>query len=143
MKNLDSILQYDKNKEIMFRKSSQGLISSMFLFFSILLAGWLNSAQAYTMMGDVNSYARDGYNITFKCQNGKVRLSFLREDLVRVHMVPAGREFPRDDLHLDENGPYAIVRYDWPGCFYGSDNIKTVNIKVPKTSKSHFIRITN
>ena len=67
------------------------------------------------MMGDVNSYARDGYNITFKCQNGKVRLSFLREDLVRVHMVPAGEEFPKDDLHLAGNGPYAVVRYDWPG----------------------------
>jgi alpha-glucosidase (family GH31 glycosyl hydrolase) len=70
------------------------------------------------MIGDVGSYKEDGYNVTFNCENGKVRLSFLKEDLVRIHMAPAGKEFPKDDLHLDQNGPYAVVTYDWPGVEY-------------------------
>jgi len=69
------------------------------------------------MMGGVSCYEKDGYNLTFSCENGKVRLSFLLEDLVRVHMAPEG-QFPKDGLHLDENGPYAVVTYDWPGVTY-------------------------
>jgi len=64
------------------------------------------------MMGDVASYKEDGCNVTFNCQKGKVRLSFLKEDLVRVHMAPAGKVFPTDELHLNENGPYAVVTCD-------------------------------
>jgi alpha-glucosidase (family GH31 glycosyl hydrolase) len=69
-------------------------------------------------MGNVSSYEKDGYNITFNCENGKVRLSFLKDDLVRVHMAPAGKDFPEDSLHVDDNGPYAVVSYDWPGTPY-------------------------
>jgi alpha-glucosidase (family GH31 glycosyl hydrolase) len=72
----------------------------------------------YTMMGNVISYGQDGYNVTFNCENGKVRLSFLTDDLVRAHMAPAGKDFPKDTLHLDENGPYAVVTYTWPGVLY-------------------------
>ena len=182
----------------------------MFVFLCILLVGAVDTCQAYTMMGDVNSYERDGYNITFNCENGKVRLSFLREDLVRVHMAPEPIAL---DVYPDESGPSGYVMYDcetvrspikkttfkcsedktkidisisassvayelwvhydkapalvivdskvsakikdksgydaakegwyWgAGCFYGSADIKTLNIKVPKSSKSHFIRIT-
>jgi alpha-glucosidase (family GH31 glycosyl hydrolase) len=32
--------------------------------------------------------------------------------------------------------------YFGPGCFYGSDKTKTVNVKTPTSSKSHLIRIT-
>jgi len=98
----------------MIRISSQRLVPLAFSFLWVLLVSGANITEAYTMMGDVTSYKEDGYNITFNCQNGKVRLSFLKEDLVRVHMAPTGKEFPKDDLHLDENGPYAVVRYDWP-----------------------------
>ena len=90
----------------------------MFVFLCVLLVGDVDTCQAYTMMGDVSSYEKDGYNITFNCENGRVRLSFLTDTIVRVHMAPAGKEFPKDDLHLDENGPYAAVRYDWPGAAY-------------------------
>ena len=89
----------------------------MFLFSSILLVGQVNTIGAYTMVGNVSSYEKDSYNITFNCETGKVRLSFLRDDLVRVHMAPDGN-FPADDLHLDENGPYAVATYDWPGVAY-------------------------
>jgi len=40
---------------------------------------------------------------------------------------------------------YDAAREGWywgAGCFYGSADIKTLNIKVLKSSKSHFIRIT-
>ena len=84
------------------------------LSFSALFLGPLNGADAYTTMGNVSSYARQGHTITFDCENGKVRLSFLTDDLVRVHMAPSG-DFPADDLHLDEFGPYAVVTYTWPG----------------------------
>ena len=90
----------------------------MFLFFSILLLSRVDTAQAYTIMGDVSSYQKDGYNLTFNCETGRVRLSFLTETIVRVHMAPAGEEFPADTLHPGENGPYAVVRYTWPGASY-------------------------
>ena len=90
----------------------------LYLLFGILLIGWATAAQAYTIMGNVNSCQEDGYNITFACESGKVRLSFLKENLVRVHMAPAGQDFPADDMHIAENGPYAVVTYTWPGVPY-------------------------
>ena len=84
----------------------------------ILLFACAADADAYTIMGGVNSYQQDGYNITFDCVNGKVRLSFLKDNLARVHMAPAGKDFPPDELHLAENGPYAVVTYTWPGVSY-------------------------
>jgi len=98
--------------------NGQRLRHFMLSHFCLLLLGGVNTSLAYTMMGDISSYEQDGYNITFNCRNGKVRLSFLKEDLLRVHMAPAGKEFPKDDLHLNENGPYAVVTYDWPGVEY-------------------------
>jgi alpha-glucosidase (family GH31 glycosyl hydrolase) len=80
--------------------------------------GCAATAQAYTIMGNINSHQKDGYNITFDCENGKVRLSFLKENLVRVHMAPAGQDLPVDDLHLADNGPYSVVTYTWPGVSY-------------------------
>jgi hypothetical protein len=100
----------------MFEKSGQKIAS--LAFFGVLFIGVVNTTAAYTIMGNVDSYEKDGYNITFNCENGKVRLSFLKDDLVRVHMSPAGKDFPKDTLHLDENGPYAVVRYTWPGVSY-------------------------
>ena len=71
---------------------------------------------AYTTMGNVKSYKATKHDYTFNCENGKVKISYLKPDLVRVHMTP-GSEFPEDDLHLDENGPYAVVKYKWPGVY--------------------------
>jgi len=88
------------------------------LFFAIWLASLSNATFAYTLMGSVKSYQKDGYNITFNCEKGRVRLSFLTDDLVRVHMAPVGKEFPKDTLHEGQNGPYAVVTYTWPGVKY-------------------------
>ncbi|MHC4388931.1 MAG: DUF4968 domain-containing protein [Planctomycetota bacterium] len=96
-------------------KDGQRSAVLVLLSLGVVLAFGIDACQAYTMMGNVISREADGYNITFNCRNGKVRLSLLKEDLVRVHMAPAGKEFPKDDLHLGENGPYAVVTYDWPG----------------------------
>jgi len=44
----------------------------------------------------------------------------------------------------DKSG-YVAAKEGWywgAGCFYGSDSIKTVNIKIPKGPKSHSICIT-
>jgi len=73
------------------------------------------SGSRYTMMGNVVLRDKGRHEITFTCENGRVRLSFLTETMVRVHMAPAGKQFPEDTLHPNENGPYAIVKYDWPG----------------------------
>jgi len=99
----------------MFKKAEQKLVSCVFSFFSILLVSGAAPAGAYTIMGNVGSYQKNGYNLTFDCEAGRVRLSFLTETIVRVHMAPAGKDFPADTLHLDENGPYAVVTYTWPG----------------------------
>ena len=85
----------------MVKKGTQKVTSFMLLFLGILLIGGANMGLAYTMRGDVSSYEEYGYNVTFNCQNGKVRLSFLREDIVRVHIAPAGKEFTKDGLHCD------------------------------------------
>lgn len=73
---------------------------------------------AYTTMGKVTSLEKADHNITFNCEKGKVRLSFSNDNLVRVHLAPEGSEIPADDLHLNENGPYFAVKYDWPGAEY-------------------------
>ena len=91
----------------MLRKSLQRSMGFAVSLVGVAFVFGVNISQAYTMMGDVSSYEEDGYNITFNCRNGEVRLSFLKEDLVRVHMVPVGnprdasyrQEFPKDDLH--------------------------------------------
>ncbi|MHC4529054.1 MAG: TIM-barrel domain-containing protein, partial [Planctomycetota bacterium] len=100
---------------MMFKKNGQSFMRSV-LFVSVI--SFACNAYAYTMMGNVSSYQQDGQNITFDCKMGRVRLSFLTEELVRVHMAPAGGDFPKDDLHLAENGPYAVVTYTWPGVKY-------------------------
>jgi hypothetical protein len=46
----------------MFEKSGQKLAS--LAFFSVLFIGVVNTTAAYTIMGNVNSYEKDGYNIT-------------------------------------------------------------------------------
>ncbi|MHC4618907.1 MAG: hypothetical protein ACYTEQ_14275, partial [Planctomycetota bacterium] len=99
----------------MLKKSNPGLVSFASVCL-LLISG--STALAYTMMGNVKSYEKGKHEITFDCDEGKVRLSFLKDDLVRVHMAPAGEDFPKDDLHLDENGPYAVITYTWPGARY-------------------------
>jgi len=84
---------------------------------TIMLMSIGNITRGYTLMGKINSYAQKGHTITFKCENGDVRLGFLAENLVRVHMSPDGK-FPQDELHLGENGPYAVVNYTWAGVPY-------------------------
>jgi len=46
---------------------------------------------------------------------------------------------------LKDKPSYDTAKEGWyygPGCFYGSDSIKTINIKIPKSSKSRLIQIT-
>lgn len=46
---------------------------------------------------------------------------------------------------MKDKSSYGAAKEGWyygPGCFYGSDTIRTVNIKIPKSSKSRLIRIT-
>jgi hypothetical protein len=112
-------------------------IAAFFLVFvSVVLPTSQVRAQSnYMMMGNVNSYSQDNYNITFHCDNGKVRLSFLTDYLVRIHMAPAGSEFPVDDLHLDENGPYFVVNYTWPGVTYKISEDKDAGIYTIQAGK--------
>jgi len=101
----------------MARVSNWKVVSLLVILLVALLSARLLGDSGYTIMGSIKSLEKQGYNVTFKCENGKVRLSFLTDDLVRIHMTPTG-VFPPDDLHLNENGPYAVVRYDWPGAQY-------------------------
>lgn len=87
------------------------LVHGMFVVFR------LGVARGYTPMGDVTSYSQQGHTVTFECANGVVRVGFLDVGLVRVHMSPNGI-FPADTLHENENGPYAVVTYTWPGVGY-------------------------
>jgi len=82
-----------------------------FLVTSLLCAVETNS---YRTMGKVTSFEKNGYNLIFGCENGAVKVGFLRDGLVRIHMSPDGA-FPEDTLHEGENGPYYVANYDWPG----------------------------
>lgn len=81
----------------------------------------------YTTLGNVESIKEntpDKNSITLKCDRGQVRISFLTKDMVRIHMSPDGK-FPEDTLYLDNNGPYHIVTFDWPGTAYKLSDEKT------------------
>ena len=92
------------------------------LILSFVLSGFISTGAQNSLktgLGNVLSIEQkkpDNYSLTINCENGRVRFSFLKPDILRVHMAPAGKEFPKDDLHLDKGGPYAVIRYDWsPG----------------------------
>jgi alpha-glucosidase len=80
------------------------------------------SPVAQISMGNVKSIEKnspDEYSIQISCENGNIRLSFLKENIVRVHMAPVGKQFPGDELHTNRGGPYAVIKYDWsPGVKY-------------------------
>jgi len=45
---------------------------------------------------------------------------------------------------MKDKAGYDAAKEGWyygAGCFYGSDNIKTVNIKLSKSSRPHLVRI--
>ncbi len=47
-------------------------------------------------------------------------------------------------VRTKDKASYDAAKEGWyygAGCFYGSDSIKTVNIKIPKGSKPHLVRI--
>lgn len=101
----------------------------------------------YTTMGPVLSVEQgvpNAYSVQISCENGKVRLSFLKENIIRVHMAPKNNDFPEDTYHEGENGPYAVVKYDWsPGVRYQlKEDANTLNISagelVVNASKSPF-----
>ncbi|MHC4649050.1 MAG: hypothetical protein ACYTBJ_26655 [Planctomycetota bacterium] len=51
------------------------------------------------------------------------------------------KELPR----LKDKSAYDVAEEGWyfgPACFYGNDKLNTVNIKIPKNSKPHVVRIT-
>jgi len=96
---------------------TQKIPAFLIIIITLCLEAGAETNTQYTQMGTITSLDKDGYNITFNCENGKVKVSFLTDNLVRVHMSPDGN-FPPDDLHLDQNGPYFIVNYDWPGVKY-------------------------
>lgn len=93
--------------------------SYLVLIISLVLQAPLFGQQenSYTLVGNVMNYERNGQSVLFKCDNAQVKLSFIKSNTVRVQMTTR-ETFPKDDLHLDENGPYAIVNYNWEGCDY-------------------------
>lgn len=45
---------------------------------------------AFTLLGDVLSYRREGQNITLRCANGALQVNVLAADLLRVRLSPSG-----------------------------------------------------
>ncbi|MBW1674065.1 MAG: DUF4968 domain-containing protein [Deltaproteobacteria bacterium] len=46
------------------------------------------------------------------CSNGRIKLSFQAENIIRVHAAPKSKKFAVDDLYVTNNGPYHILSYD-------------------------------
>jgi alpha-glucosidase len=87
------------------------------IFLAFLCIAITTIAQDYTILGEIKDYKQQDNSLVFTCDNGKAKLSFLTGGLVRVQMTPYDK-FPEDHLHLNENGPYAVVKYDWEGLDY-------------------------
>jgi alpha-glucosidase len=64
----------------------------------------------------------------------------IHHDAEPALVVADSRELPK----IKDECSYDAAKEGWyygPGCFYGSDAIKTVNIKILRSSKSHSVRI--
>jgi len=110
-----------------------------------------NESSSYVMY-DCETVKSPIKETTFKCSedNAKIEISISASSVAYelwVHycnepawVVVDSRQLPK----VKNKAKYNAAPKGWyygAGCFYGSDDIKTVNIKVPKSSKSHLIRI--
>jgi len=73
------------------------------VFVVAMLITQAHSALGYTIMGDTTSYTENAHKITFNCRHGKVRLSFLTDDIIRVHMPPSDEFPPENQLPATRN----------------------------------------
>ncbi|MHC4622859.1 MAG: TIM-barrel domain-containing protein, partial [Planctomycetota bacterium] len=90
--------------------------------------------------------------IMFKCAEDESKIdalisvsNFSYELCVHSSKAPSSVLLNSKELPaLKGKSDYEAAKEGWyygPGCFYGSETIETVNVKVPRSSKSHFVRI--
>jgi alpha-glucosidase (family GH31 glycosyl hydrolase) len=87
------------------------------------------------------SCSRDNKKIEISTSPSEVAYElWVHCDREPASVVANSTELPR----LENKAAYEAAREGWyygAGCFYGADSIKTLNIKLVKTGKSHLIRI--
>jgi len=67
----------------------------------------------FVSFGDTLSISKkDPNSVLIHCSNGRVKLTFQSESILRVHAAPEDKPFAEDNLYLSKNGPYHIVNYD-------------------------------
>jgi alpha-glucosidase len=54
-----------------------------------------------------------GNTVTFTCGTPRVKMIICAPDIVRVRLAPDGT-FMQDTLWEQYNGPYLVIKYDWP-----------------------------
>jgi len=50
------------------------------------------------MLGNVLDFEHRGYSVVFNCENGKSKISFLKNEIVRVQMTPF-EEITKESLY--------------------------------------------
>lgn len=69
----------------------------------------------YVPAGDFVGLQDSTNDVIIELSNSSLRIRFISADIVRITLGVLGNvdnKFPKDDLHLDENGPYGIIRYE-------------------------------
>lgn len=70
----------------------------------------------FTSVGEVVAVHQDNDDVVVELVNAALRIRFISADIARITIGLAGcavEKFHKDDLHLDANGPYGIIRYEW------------------------------
>jgi alpha-glucosidase len=110
------------------------------------------SPSTYTMY-DCDTPKSPIEQTVFKCSQNKTKIEisispsnaayelWVHHDNRPASVTVDSQELPR----LEDKSAYDAAAEGWyfgPGCFYGNQNLNTVNIKIPKASKPRLIRIT-
>jgi alpha-glucosidase (family GH31 glycosyl hydrolase) len=110
-----------------------------------------NGSSTYVMY-DCETTKSPITSTTFECSqdSGRIQVSISASDVgcelwIHVHKEPASGIADSQVLpKLENKAAYEKAEKGWyfgRGCFYGSDTIETLNIKIPKSIKPHLIQI--
>ena len=81
------------------------------LLYAILLTGAATTTGAYTIVGNVGSYASDDHSITFKCENARVKLSFLTVRMFMLRDIKEAQKTARTIQSLVKDPNSILLKY--------------------------------
>lgn len=87
------------------------------------------SYASWSYIGNYTSHVKNGNEVVFTCGNAKISVQICAPDIARIRMVPSGNIIV-DNQYLNNNGPYMVIKYDWPSVnFTVTDGASVVTIE--------------